>query len=81
MTLVTVRVSKPLNRLIYINGGYSQDAGNSSTDNGFTVPTGGQVFETLDGNRCVDNRKKFRVRPTDTEVTIALDPVDPPEKI
>ena len=80
MTLVTVRVSQPANRLIYINGDYSQSAGNSSSDS-FTVPTGGQVFETLDGNRRVDNRKKFRVRPTDPEVTIALDPVDPPEPV
>ncbi len=80
MSFVTVRVSKPLNRLIYINGDYSQPAGNSSTGS-FTVPSGGQVFETVNGNRCVDNRKKFRVRQTDIEVTIALDPVDPPEQI
>ena len=80
MTFVTVRVSMPLNRLIYINGDYSQSAGNSSTDS-FTVPNGGQVFETLDGNQHVDNRKKFRVSATDSEVTIALDPVDPPERV
>lgn len=80
MTFVTVRVSAPRNRLIYINGDYSQQAGNSSTDS-FTVPSGGQMFETLNGNGCVDNRKKFRVRRTDTEVTIALDPVKPPERV
>ena len=80
MALVTVRVSGPLNRLIYINGDYSQAAGNSSNDS-FTVPTGGQIFETLNGAGCIDNRKKFRVSVTDTEVTVALDPVDPPEKV
>ena len=82
MAFVTVRVSRPLNRLIYINGDYSQAAGNSSTDS-FTVPTGGQVFERVNGNDRVDNRKKFRVSITDidTEVTVALDPVDPPEKV
>jgi hypothetical protein len=80
MALVTVRVSAPLNRLIYINGDYAQAAGNSSTDS-FTVPSGGQIFETLDSDGCVDNRKKFRVRQSDTEVTVALDPVDPPEQV
>ena len=39
MALVTVRVSAPLNRLIYINGDYSQAAGNSSNDS-FTVNQG-----------------------------------------
>jgi hypothetical protein len=80
MAFVTVRVSRPLNRLIYINGDYSQAAGNSSTAS-FTVPTGGQVFETVNGSDCVDNRKKFRVAQTDTEVTVALDSVDPPEQV
>ncbi len=80
MAFVTVRVSAPLNRLIYINGGYSQAAGNSSTGS-FTVPSGGQVFETLNGDGRVDNRKRFRVRRTDSEVTVALDPVDPPEQV
>ncbi len=80
MSFVTVRVGKPGNRLIYINGDYAQAAGNSSTDS-FTVPSGGQLFETVNGNNCVDNRKKFRVRETDPEVTIDLDPVDPPEEI
>ena len=82
MAFVTVRVSAPLNRLIYINGDYSQAAGNSSTDS-FTVPTGGQIFETVNGDGCVDNRRKFRVSITDidTEVTVALDPVEPPEKV
>ncbi len=80
MTFVTVRVSAPLNRRIYINGDYSQPAGNSSTDS-FTVPSGGQVFETLNGDGRVDSRKKFRVRRTDTEVTITLEPVEPPEQV
>jgi hypothetical protein len=80
MPFVTVRVSAPLNRLIYINGDYSQAAGNSSTDS-FTVPSGGQVFETVNSDGCVDNRKRFRVRRTDTEVTITLDPVDPPKQV
>ena len=80
MTFVTVRVEKPRNRLIYINGGYSDPAGNSSTDS-FTVPTGGQIFETLTGDRCIDYRKKFRVKPDDREVTVSLDPVDPPEAV
>ena len=80
MTFVTVHVSAPRNRRIYINGDYAQPAGNSSTDS-FVVPSGGQIFETLNGNRRVDNRKKFRVRRTDFELTVALEPVKPPETI
>jgi len=80
MTFVTVRVDAPPNRRIYINGDYAQPAGNSSTDS-FTVPTGGQVFETLNGDRKVDNRKRFRVTGTDSAITISLDPVDPPENV
>jgi hypothetical protein len=80
MTFVTVRISAPRNRLIYINGDYSQPAGNSSHDS-FTVPSGGQVFETLTGDDRVDHRKKFRVRRTETQVDVVLDPVDPPERI
>lgn len=62
MTLVTVRVDKPRNWLVYINRGYSEPTGSSSAD-GFTVSTGGQVFETPSARRCIDNRKKLRVRP------------------
>ena len=80
MAFVTIRVSAPTNRRIYVDGGYGQSAGNSSTDS-FTVPSGGHIFETLNGSDQVDYRKKFRVRPTDTELTIALDPVSPPEPI
>jgi hypothetical protein len=80
MTFKTVRVTKPGNRLIYINGDYTEAAGNSS-DGSFTVPTGGQVFETLTGDRKVDFCKRFRVRPTDAEVTVELDPVDPPRPV
>jgi hypothetical protein len=40
MTMVTVRVTKPGNRLVYIKGNYIEAAGNSSADS-FTVPTGG----------------------------------------
>jgi hypothetical protein len=76
----TVRVSAPANRLIYINGGYGKAAGNSSTDT-FTVPSGGQIFETLNGDDRVDFRKKFRIKPSDTDVTVTLNSVDPPEKI
>jgi hypothetical protein len=32
MTMVTVRVTKPGNRLVYINGNYVEAAGNSSVD-------------------------------------------------
>lgn len=80
MTFVTVRVSAPRNRLIYINGDYAQQAGNSSTDS-FTVPSGGQIFETLNGQGRVDNRKRIRVRRSDSELTIVLDPVAPPEAV
>lgn len=81
MPFVTVRVSKPANRLVFINGDYSTSAGNSNDS--FTVPTGGQVFETLTADRCVDFRKSFRVRPADADsgVTVELDRVDPPEPI
>jgi hypothetical protein len=80
MALKTVRVTKPRNRLIYINGDYTEAAGNSSVDT-FTVPTGGQLFETLTGDRKVDFRKRFRVKPTDTEVAVELDSVDPPQPV
>ena len=80
MKFVTVWVSAPSNRRIFINGNYSQHAGNSSRDS-FTVPTGGQIFETLNGARHVDYRKRFRVRRSDSEVTVALERVDPPEPI
>lgn len=80
MTLKTVRVTKPGNRLIYINGNYTEAAGNSSVDS-FTVPTGGQVFETLNGDRKVDFRKRFRVKPSDTDVTVELIPVVPPRPV
>jgi hypothetical protein len=80
MTFVTVKVDKPLNRLIYINGDFSEPAGNSSNDS-FTVPSGGQIFETLNGDGRVDNRKKFRVSPNASEITVSLDRVEPPESV
>lgn len=80
MAFASLHVTKPGNRLIYLNGDYSDPAGNSSNDS-FTVPSGGNIAETLNGDGRVDYRKKFRVRPRDTEITIELDPVDPPEKV
>ncbi len=80
MTFVTVWVDAPKNRLIYINGDYSQAAGNSSDDS-FVVPTGGQIFETLNGEGCIDYRKRFRVRRSDPEKRIELARVDPPEEV
>lgn len=80
MPFVTVRVSTPRNRLIYVNGAYEESAGNSSTDT-FELVAGGYRFETLTGDSRVDYRKKFRVAATDEEKTIDLDPVDPPEAI
>lgn len=80
MAFVTVRVAKPSNRLIYINGNYTEAAGNSSGD-AFTVQTGGQMFETLTGEQKVDFRKKFRVKRSDPQVTVVLDPVVPPEPV
>jgi hypothetical protein len=80
MTMVTVRVTKPGNRLVYINGNYVEAAGNSSVDS-FTVPTGGRVFETLTRDRRVDFRKQFRVKRSDTEVTVQLDSVVPPRPV
>ncbi len=77
---VTVRVSSPARRLIYINGAYAKAAGNSSDDT-FSLPTGGHVFETLNGDDKVDFRKKFRIRRDDTDVTVSLEHVDPPERI
>lgn len=79
MPFVTVRVTKPKNRLIFINGDYSAPAGNSNDS--FTVPTGGQLFETLTAARQVDYRKSFLVRVKDAAVTVELERVDPPEEI
>jgi hypothetical protein len=80
MSFASLRVSKPKNRRLYLNGDYSAPAGNTSTDS-FTVPAGGNIAETLNGQGKVDFRKKFRVRPRDTELTIELDPVVPPETV
>ncbi len=80
MPFAKITVTKPLNRLIYINGGYEQSAGNSSTTT-FRVPSGGHVFETLDGDDAVDFRKAFRVRRNERKKSIELDRVDPPEPI
>jgi hypothetical protein len=76
----SLTVSKPKNRVVYLNGDYDNPAGNSSKDT-FPVPSGGNIAETLNSNREVDFRNRFRVGPTDTSVTIALDSVDPPEQI
>ena len=73
-------MTKPENRLIYLNGDYGHPAGNSSGGS-FTVSSGGNIAETLNGAGRVDFRKKFRVKPRQTSVTIELDPVDPPEKV
>ena len=78
MAFASLSVSKPANRLIYLNDDNENPAGNSSTDT-FTVPSGGNVAETLNGAGKVDFRKKFRVGPRDTSLTIELDPVSPPE--
>jgi hypothetical protein len=80
MAFASLTVTKPKNRLIYLNGDYENAAGNSSTDT-FTVTSGGNIAETLNGDGKVDFRKRFRVRPKDTSVTIGLDPVDPPEQV
>ena len=80
MAFASLTVSKPKNRLIYLNGDYEKPAGNSSTDT-FTVPSGGNFAETLNGDDKVDFRKKVQVKATDTSVTTELDPVVPPEKI
>ena len=50
MAFASVTVSKPKNRLIYLGGDYQNSAGNSSTDT-FTVPSGGNVAETLNARR------------------------------
>ena len=80
MAFASLHVAKPANRIIYLNGDYENPAGNSSNTS-FTVPSGGNIAETLNGDGKVDFRKKFRVRPRDTDVTIELDPVNPPEKV
>jgi hypothetical protein len=79
MAFASLHITKPANRIIYINGDYENPAGNSNDS--ITVPSGGCIAETLNGDRRVDWRKKFRVGPRDSEITIALDPVDPPEKV
>ena len=80
MTLVTVDVTKPGNRLVYINGNYVEAAGNSSL-NTFPLPTGNHILETLTAAREVDFRKRIRIRRDDDEVSVELDLVDPPEPI
>lgn len=79
MTFASLFVTKPVNRLIYINGNYQDAAGNSSSGS-ITVSSGGNIAETLNGDGRIDFRKEFVVGPRDKEVTIELDPVNPPEK-
>ena len=79
-SFASVQVTKPGNRLIYLNGDYQAPAGNSSTDT-FTVPSGGNIAETLNGDGKIDYRKKFHVRPRETKIAIELDPVVPPETV
>jgi hypothetical protein len=80
MAFASLRVLKPGNRLIFLNGDYQTPAGNSSTDS-FTVSSGGNIAETLNGDGKVDFRKRFRVKPRDTSVSIELEAVDPPQKV
>ena len=80
MAFASLTVSAPKNRLIYLNGNYDDPAGNSSKDT-FAVPNGGNIAETMNSSRQVDFRHQFRVGPTDTSVTIALDAVVPPQQI
>ncbi|BBL72517.1 hypothetical protein [Methylogaea oryzae] len=76
----SLRILRPEDRLIYLNGDYQNPAGNSSTDT-FTVAAGGHTAETLDSQGKVDFRKKFRVTARQTSVAIELDPVVPPESV
>jgi hypothetical protein len=80
MSFASLKVTKPKNRLIYINGNYTDPAGNSSADS-ITVASGGNIAETLNMKDEVDYRKQFEVRPGDTVVILELDPVNPPETI
>lgn len=80
MPFVSVRVSAPPDRDIYIDGTYIRPAGRSPDDT-FSVPDGRHIFETLDANDCVDNRKKFDAPSSTAIVVIELDSVDPPEPI
>lgn len=80
MTYVTIRVTSPQSREVYIDGDYTASAGNSSADT-FTVDTGGHIFETLDDRRRVDFRGNIDIGPGLAVVVITLDPVDPPQPI
>ena len=80
MAFASLRVLKPANRLIYLNGDYQTPAGNSSAGS-ITVSSGGNIAETLNGDGRVDFRKRFRVKPRDKSVSIELDAVDPPDKV
>ena len=80
MAFASLTITAPRNRLIYLNGDYSAAAGNSSGDP-LVVPSGGNIAETLNGARQVDFRKEFDVDERATSVTIALDPVVPPEPV
>jgi len=80
MSFASLRVTKPENRLIYINGNYAEPAGHSSIDS-ITVASGGNIAETLNQDGKVDYRKQFEVKPGATVIVIQLDPVNPPETI
>ena len=45
MAFASLRVLKPANRLIYLNGDYQTPAGNSSAGS-ITVSSGGNIAET-----------------------------------
>lgn len=78
MAYVSVRVTAPPNRDIYIDGTYLRPAGRSPDDT-FAVSVGRHIFETLDTELRVDNRRKFDVPQSTEVVTITLEAVNPPE--
>lgn len=65
-----VTVSKPLGRLIYINGNYDEAAGKSPA--AFTVEYGPNRFETLTGAGKVDYAADVTVNAANPAATVEL---------
>lgn len=73
MAMGSVRITKPLRRLIYINGNYDEAAGLSPGP--FAVELGNNTFETLDGSGNVDWTGAATLTAANPNVSLALQPV------
>jgi len=73
MPLGSVKITKPLRRLIYINGNYDESAGQSPGP--FAVEYGLNLFETRNGTGRVDWRGTTTITSKTSNVSLDLEQV------